>query len=163
MDEYCIIYGGTDSNPGPFIIAVSKDQNLINGFREEHYHFCRGGEVVCDNNYNDLASDFEIEYKGGHYMTPVMTTKFIEYLTNIYNQLHLLADVFDRETPNLRFTDEEHEMVEEGLYFLFDHLTNMVPYEIADVVEESVYGSILNIEKCLDDFISVYEPEENIY
>ena len=73
MNEYCIIYGKNNSNPGPFIVAVSKDQNMINGFREEHYHFCAGGEVAVDVFYDNLADDYEIEYKGGHYMTPLMT------------------------------------------------------------------------------------------
>ena len=37
-------------------------KNIIN--------FCAGGEVVVDGFYDNLADDYEIEYKGGHYMTP---------------------------------------------------------------------------------------------
>ena len=98
--EYVIIYGRTDSDPSPFIVAVSKDQNMINGFREEHYQFCAGGEVVVDGFYDNLADDYEIEYKGGHYMTPLMTTKFMEYLTSVYipatvNNLEYGINAFD--------------------------------------------------------------------
>ena len=39
-NEYCVIYASTDSNP-MFIVAVSQDQNMISGFREEHYHFAK--------------------------------------------------------------------------------------------------------------------------
>ena len=54
--EYCIIYGCNDNDPGPFVIGVTKDQDMINGFREEHYHFCRGGNVVIDSMYDNLAA-----------------------------------------------------------------------------------------------------------
>ena len=79
--EYCVIYGYNESEPGPFIIGVTKDQSMIDGFREEHYHFCKGGEVLVDSFYDNLAPDYEIQYISGHYMTPAMITEFMRYLT----------------------------------------------------------------------------------
>lgn len=172
MEEYMIIYGRTDSDPGPFIIAVSKDQNMINGFREEHYHFCADGEVVVDGFYNNLASDYEIEYKSGHYLTPAMTTKFMEYLTSVYNQLFSIADVIERDIDHLIFTEVEQEMVEDGFGLLMEHLQNMsytmnvaTPYDFdtSDIIEDSVYGATLNIPECLDRFMATFEPEPDIY
>lgn len=172
MDEYIIIYGRTDSDPSPFIIAVSKDQNMINGFREEHYHFCADGEVVVDGFYNNLASDYEIEYKSGHYMTPVMTTKFMEYLTSVYNQLFSIADNIERDIDHLIFTEVEQEMIDDGFGLLMEHLQNMsytmnvaTPYDFdaSDIIEDSVYGATLNIPECLDRFMARFEPEPNIY
>ena len=172
MEEYMIIYGRTDSDPGPFIIAVSKDQNMINGFREEHYHFCADGEVVVDGFYNNLASDYEIEYKSGHYMTPAMTTKFMEYLTSVYNQLFSIADVIERDIDHLIFTEVEQEMVEDGFGLLMEHLQNMsytmniaTPYDFnaSDIIEDSVYGATLNIPECLNRFMATFEPEPDIY
>lgn len=172
MEEYMIIYGRTDSDPSPFVIAVSKDQNMINGFREEHYHFCADGEVVVDGFYNNLASDYEIEYKAGHYMTPAMTTKFMEYLTSVYNQLFSIADVIERDIDHLIFTEVEQEMVEDGFGLLMEHLQNMsytmnvaTPYDFdaSDIIEDSVYGATLNIPECLDRFMATFEPEPDIY
>lgn len=171
MEEYMIIYGRTDSDPGPFVVAVSKDQNMINGFREEHYHFCADGEVVIDGFYDNLVSDYEIEYKGGHYMTPVMTTKFLEYLTSVYNQLFSLADTIERDIDHLIFSEVEQEMVEEGYGLLMEHLQNMsytmniatpYDYDATDIIEDSVYGATLNIPECLDRFMATFEPEAGI-
>lgn len=160
--EYCIIYGGTDFNPGPFIIGVSNDQKMINGFREEHYHFCKGGKIVNDNRYYDLAADYEISYKGGHYMTPVMVTKFIDYLTAIYNQLSQVLDVYERNLEYLLFNENDQDIVDDGFGLLSEHLSDIIPIELSEIIEESIYGSVLNIEKCLDDFISIYEPDQNL-
>ena len=54
--------GKTWQKNSMFIMAVSKDQNMINGFREQHYQYCRGGEIVRDNKYYDYAGDFEINF-----------------------------------------------------------------------------------------------------
>lgn len=170
--EYCIIYGRTDADPGPFIIAVSKDQNMINGFREEHYHFCAGGEVVVDGFYDNLASEYEIEYKSGHYMTPIMSTKFIEYLTSVYNQLFSIADTIERDIEHFIFTETEQNIIDEGFGLLMEHLQNMsytmnvaTPYDFdaSDVIEDSVYGATLNIPECLDRFMATFEPEPGIF
>ena len=170
--EYVIIYGRTDSDPSPFIVAVSKDQNMINGFREEHYHFCAGGEVAVDVFYDNLADDYEIEYKGGHYMTPLMTTKFMEYLTSVYNQLFSIADTIERDIEHFIFTESEQNIIDEGFGLLMEHLQNMsytmnvaTPYDFnaSDVIEDSVYGATLNIPECLDRFMSSFEPEPGIY
>ena len=172
MNEYCIIYGKNSENPGPFIVAVSKDQNMINGFREEHYQFCTGGEIVVDGFYDNIADDYEIEYKGGHYMTPVMTTKFMEYLTSVYNQLFSISDTLERDLEHLIFTETEQRIVDEGFGLLLEHLQNMsytmniataYDFDTSDIIEDSVYGATLNIPECLDRFMSTFEPEPGIY
>lgn len=167
--EYCIIYGCNDNNPGPFIVAVTKDQNMINGFREEHYHFCRGGEVMVDSFYDNLASEYEIQYTGGHYLTPIMITKFIEYLTSVYNQFFMLFDNLESNVDNLIFNEVEQEIVDDGFSLLRDHLNDLVysvnmsnVYGEADIVEDSVYGSILNIPLCLERFLQTFQPEPGI-
>jgi hypothetical protein len=164
--EYCIIYGYNDVDPGPFIIGVTKDQNMIDGFRQEHYHFCRGGEVTIDGFYDNLAPDYEIQYTGGHYLTPVMITEFIEYLTAEYNQLFMLFDNIERDVDNLIFNEAEQAVVEEGIDLLREHLNNLMytmntegRYGEANIIEDSVYGSILNIPLCLDNFLSTYQPK----
>ena len=73
-NQYCLIYGSTDENPGLFIIGVSKNQNMINGFREEHYHFCVHGEVVRGYDYDKLAPDFEISSRTAARDSPVLIT-----------------------------------------------------------------------------------------
>lgn len=170
--EYCIIYGSTEADPGPFILAVSKDQNLINGFREEHYQFCKAGEVVVDGFYDNLASDYEISYKSGHYMTPIMVTKFMEYLTSVYNQLFSIADVLERDLEHFIFTESEQEIIDDGFGLLMEHLQNMsytmnvaTPYDFdaSDIIEDSVYGATLNIPECLDRFMATFEPDAGLY
>jgi hypothetical protein len=145
---------------------------MINGFREEHYHFCAGGEVAVDVFYDNLADDYEIEYKGGHYMTPLMTTKFMEYLTSVYNQLFSIADTIERDIEHFIFTESEQNIIDEGFGLLMEHLQNMsytmnvaAPYDfdVSDVIEDSVYGATLNIPECLDRFISSFEPEPGIF
>lgn len=168
--EYCVIYGFNDVDPGPFIIGVTKDQNMINGFREEHYHFCKGGEILVDSFYDNLSNDYEIQYLAGHYLTPVMITKFMEYLTAQYNQLFMLYDNIDRDIDNFIFNEVEQEIVDDGFGLLRDHLgelsytiNTLNIYGTADVIEDSVYGAILNIPLCLEQFLSTYKPEANIY
>jgi hypothetical protein len=167
--EYCIIYGYNDVDPGPFIIGVTKDQEMINGFREEHYHFCKGGEVAIDGFYNNLSQDYEIQYTAGHYLTPVMITKFMEYLTAEYNQLFMYYDIIERDIDNLIFNEYDMEVVEEGISTLRDHLGELMYtvntlniYGEADIIEDSVYGSILNIPLCLDRFLATYQPEAGL-
>lgn len=167
--EYCVIYGGTDSNPGPFIIAVSKDQNMINGFREEHYQFCKGGEILIDKFYNNLSDDFEIRYVSGHYVTPVMMTKFMEYLTSIFNQVCMLIDNIDTNIDDLKFDDEELYIISEGFDLLREQTYGIAytmnvsdPYGSDNLLDDSIYASILNVEECLERFMSVYEPEHYI-
>ena len=165
MEEYCIIYGGTDKNPGPFIMAVSKDQNMINGCREQHYQYGRGGEIVRDNKYYDYAGDFEITCRNGHYMTPAMETEFMDYLTAIFNQLVQLCDVYETTIDEeFVINDYEREIMEDGFGLLSEHLSSaQYPLEIADIVEDSIYGETLNVLYCLDQFMSVYEPTGNIF
>lgn len=167
--EYCVIYGGTDSNPGPFIIAVSKDQNMINGFREEHYHFCKGGEILVDKFYNNLVDDFEIRYISGHYVTPVMMTKFMEYLTSVFNQVCMLLDTIDTNIDDLKFDEEELYIISEGFDLLREQTYGIAytmnvsdPYCSDNLLEDSIYASILNVEECLERFMSIYEPEDYI-
>ena len=170
MEEYCIIYGCNDNDPGPFIIGVTKDQNMINGFREEHYHFCRGGEVVVDSFYNNLSSEYEIQYMAGHYLTPIMITKFMEYLTAQYNQLFMYFDNIERDLDNLRFSEAEYEILDDGFGLLREHLGELMYtvntlniYGEADIIEDSVYGAILNIPLCLEKFLSTFQPEAGIF
>ena len=165
--EYCVIYGGTDTNPGPFIIAVSKDQNMINGFREEHYHFCKGGEILIDQFYDNLANDFEIRYISGHYLTPVMLTKFMEYLTSVFNTVCMLVDNIDSCIDDLKFDEDELSIISEGMDLLREQTyglsyTMNVPdhYGSNDGIDDSIYASILNVELCLDRFMETYEPED---
>lgn len=168
--EYCIIYGCNDVDPGPFVIGVTKDQNMINGFREEHYHFCRDGKIMVDSFYDNLASDYEIQYLAGHYLTPAMITKFMEYITAKYNQLFMLYDNIERDIDNLVFNEVEQEIIDDGFGLLREHLgelsytvNTLNIYGSADVIEDSVYGAILNIPLCLEQFLSTYQPEANIY
>lgn len=169
--EYCVIYGSTSNNPGPFIIAVSKDQTMINGFREEHYHLCMGGEIVVDQFYDNLASDFEIRYISGHYMTPVMMTAFMNYLTSVFNQVCMLVDNIDRDIDNLIFDEDEYSIVSEGFDLLREQTYGLSytmnvpePYGSTGDIDDSIYASILNVGECLDIFMSNYEPEDyNIY
>lgn len=157
-EEYCVIYGGSDENPGPFVIAVSKDQEMINGFREEHYHFCKNGEIINDGQYENFMYDYEISYKLGHYITPAMLTEFTSYLTSIYNRIYQISDTYERELCHLLFNEADQLIVDDGFGLLAEHLADMVPIELSDEVDDSLYGSVLNIEKCLDQFMSTYKP-----
>lgn len=168
--EYCVIYGYNDNDPGPFIIGVTKDQNMINGFREEHYHFCKGGEVLIDSFYDNLAPDYEIQYISGHYMTPAMITDFMRYLTAQCNQICMLLDTLERDTEYIRFNETEQDIVEEGFSFLREHVQDMAytmnmgnTYGSRNDIEDSVYASILNIPLCLENFLSTYRPEPCLY
>lgn len=168
--EYCVIYGYNDNDPGPFIIAVTKDQSMIDGFREEHYHFCRGGEILIDSFYDNLAPDYEIQYTSGHYLTPAMITDFMRYLTAQCNQICMVLDVLERDSEYLRFTDDERDIVDEGFSFLRDHVQDMAytmnisdGYGSRNDIEDSVYASILNVPECLERFLSTYRPEANLY
>ena len=156
-NEYCIIYGSTDNNPGMFVIAVSRDQELINGFREEHYHFAKYGEVVNDGRYEDYCVDYEISYKAGHYLTPMMITEFLDYMTSIYNQLTMILDVYERNIECLKFNKNDEDVVFDGFGTFHQHLESIAPIEYSDIVDD--YGQILNVEICLDNFMSIYEPK----
>lgn len=156
-DQYCLIYGSTDENPGLFIIGVSKNQNMINGFREEYYHICKYGEVVDDGQYDKYAGDYEVNCYLGHYMTPVMITDFVDYLTGIYNKFTYISDIYDINLPNLKFTPKNESIVSEAADLLSSHLSAMVPIELSEVIDDSIYGEVLNIENCLEEFLSTYE------
>lgn len=159
VDQYCIIYGGSEYNPGPFVLAVSKDQNMINGFREEHYHICRGGEICEDSRYNTFSSDYEIEYYMGHYMTQKMVTEFCQYCTSIYNIVYAITDTLERELCYLKFDESDQDIIDDGFGLLNEQMINTAPIELCDLVEQGhVYGSVLDIEACLDKFLSTYEP-----
>ena len=155
-EEYCIIYASTDSNP-MFVVGVSKDQEMINGFREEHYHFAKYGEVVNDGRYGDFFPDYEIFYQAGHYMTSVMQTEFLDYLTAVYNQFSMLEDVIDRNIYYLNFTDNDESVIYDGFGLLQEHLEGIAPVDFSNVVDD--YGQILNIELCLENFMNIYEPK----
>ena len=168
--QYCVIYGYNDNDPGPFIIGVTKNQDMINGFREEHYHFCRGGEILNDGMYEQLASDYEIEYSSGHYITPKMLTEFMEYLTAEFNQITMLTDALLRDSEYLIFNETEQDILTEGLDFLHEtlyeasygmHIDNT--YGSNDSINDSIYASILDIPKCLDRFLSTYQPSNGLF
>lgn len=157
-EEYCVIYGATDENPAPFVIAVSKDQSMINGFREEYWHLCKGGEILSDGGYDTFSSDYEIQLYMGRYMTPMMITKFNEYVTSIFNRMWSLVDNLDNMRDNLKFTESDDVDVNDGLGFLQEILSEIVPIEMFNG-EGSVYGNVLDIDKCLERFISIFIPE----
>lgn len=168
--QYCVIYGYNDNDPGPFIIGVTKNQDMINGFREEHYHLCRGGEILTDNLYEQLSSDYEIMYTSGHYLTPKMLTEFMEYLTAEFNQLTMLADAINRDAEYLVFNETEQDIISDGLGFLHEilyeascglHMDNK--YGSMDPLNDSIYASILDIPKCLDKFLSTYQPSNGLF
>lgn len=169
--QYCVIYGCNDNDPGPFIIAVTKDQNMINGFREEHYHFCKGGEILTDGFYDNLTSDYEIQYIAGHYMTPKMITDFMSYLTSEYNQITMYADNLERDLEYILFdNDEEYAIVEEGIGFLRDHLFEVTAsfhmsdrYGSDDQILNSLYANVMNIPLCLEKFLSTYQPDAGLF
>ena len=168
--EYCIIYGYNDNDPGPFVIGVTKDQNMINGFREEHYQFCKGGEVVVDTFYDNLSSDYEITYSAGHYLTPKMITDFMQFLTAEYNQISMLVDNLSRDIEYLKFNETEQDILSDGIGFLHEilydvsygvHMDNR--YGTNDQIMDSIYANILDVPKCLDKFLSTYQPTADIF
>lgn len=167
---YCIIYGYNDNDPGPFIIGVTKDQNMINGFREEHYQFCKGGTVITDRCYDDLASDYEIRYSAGHYLTPKMITEFMQYLTTEYNQLTSIIDMLTRDTDYLKLNETEQDIITEGIGFLNETLYELSygfhmedRYGTNDEILDSIYASVLDIPVCLDRFLSTYQPNAELF
>lgn len=168
--QYCIIYGYNDNDPGPFIIGVTKNQDMINGFREEHYHFCRGGEILTDNLYDQLSSDYEIMYTSGHYLTPKILTEFMEYLTAEFNQLTMLVDTINRDVEYLIFNETEQDIISDGLDFLHETLYEASyglhmdeKYGTSDPINDSIYASVLNIPECLDRFLSTYQPSNGLF
>lgn len=168
--QYCVIYGYNDNDPGPFIIGVTKNQDMINGFREEHYHFCRGGEILTDNLYDQLSSDYEIMYTSGHYLTPKILTEFMEYLTAEFNQLTMLVDTINRDVEYLIFNETEQDIISDGLDFLHETLYEASyglhmdeKYGTSDPINDSIYASVLNIPECLDRFLSTYQPSNGLF
>lgn len=167
--EYCIIYGCNDVDPGPFVVGVTKDQDMINGFREEHYHFCKGGNVVIDSFYDNLSADYEIRYSGGHYLTPKMITDFMQYLTAEYNQLTMLIDALSRDVEYFKFNETEQDIISEGLGFLHETLyetsygMHMENKYGSDDILDSIYASVLDVPECLNRFLSTYQPEAGLF
>lgn len=161
MNEYCIIYGTSDVDPGPFVLAVSKDQSMINGFREEHYHICRNGEICEDNRYETFSSDYEIQLYMGHFMTQKMITDFCQHCTSIYNCLWSISDTIERELEYFKFDDYEHDILNDGFGLLAEQLSDITPLELSNLSEQDghVYGSVLNIESCLEKFLATYSPK----
>lgn len=158
-EEYCIIYGTTDNNPGPFVLAVSNDQEMINGFREEHYHICRGGEIVNDSRYDIFAGDYEIQEYMGHYMTQRMITDFCQYCTSIFNSLWSITDTIERELQYIKFNPDEQSVVDDGFGLLCEILSQSAPIETRDIMEQGhIYADVLYIEKCLEGFLATYQP-----
>lgn len=160
IEEYCIIYGHTDSNPGPFILAVSKDQEMINGFREEHYHLCRGGEIIKDTRYDVFAGDYMVEEYMGHFMTQRMITDFCQYCTSVFNSIYAITDTLERDLSYLKFGPDEQHVVDDGFGLLCEILSAVAPIETKDMMEQGhIYADILYIDKCLERFLSTYQPE----
>jgi len=168
MKEYCVIYGCNDNDPGPFIVAVTTNQDMINGFREEHYHFCIGGEVLVDSFYDNISSDYEILRFMGHYVTPIMMTDFTNYLVSVYNGIYKCIDSLENDIDNINFTDDEREIVDMGFGLVKEHLENLVynmnivgDYSDDDLVD-SIYAELLNIPECLNRFLATYQPKNGI-
>lgn len=160
VEEYCIIYGRTDNNPGPFILAVSNDQDMINGFREEHYHLCRGGEIVNDNRFDMFSGDYMVEEYMGHFMTQRMITDFCQYCTSVFNSLFAITDTLERDLDYLKFNEEEQNVVDDGFGLLCEILSNVAPIETRDLMEQGhIYADVLCIDKCLERFLATYQPE----
>lgn len=158
MEEYCIIYGHSDNNPGPFVIAVSDNQEFINGFREEHYHLCKGGEIVKDNR-RDVFSDYEIQLHCGHYMTPKMVTDFCEYTTHLYNQLMGITDMIERDMNYFKFDDNDQEIIDEGFALLLEIVSDSAPVEYGCELDDIIDGcSVFDLPECLDVFLASYQP-----
>lgn len=168
MKEYCVIYGYNDNDPGPFIVAVTTNQDMINGFREEHYHFCIGGEVLVDSFYDNISSDYEILRFMGHYVTPIMMTDFTNYLVSVYNGIYKCIDSLENDIDNINFTDDEREIVDMGFGLVKEHLENLVynmnivgDYSDDDLVD-SIYAELLNIPECLNRFLATYQPKNGL-
>ena len=169
MKEYCVIYGCNDNDPGPFIVGVTTNQAMINGFREEHYHFCRGGEVLVDSFYDNISADYEIQYTMGHYMTPIMISEFTDYLISVYNMIFKCVDNIENDIDNLKFTEDEREIVDDGFGLVKEHLENLVynmninyTYGSEDALADSIYAELLNIPLCLERFLSTYQPKNGL-
>ena len=168
MKEYCVIYGYNDNDPGPFIVAVTTNQDMINGFREEHYHFCIGGEVLVDSFYDNISSDYEILRFMGHYVTPIMMTDFTNYLVSVYNGIYKCIDSLENDIDNINFTDDEREIVDMGFGLVKEHLENLVynmniagDYSDDDLID-SIYAELLNIPECLNRFLATYQPKNGL-
>ena len=168
MKEYCVIYGYNDNDPGPFIAAVTTNQDMINGFREEHYHFCIGGEVLVDSFYDNISSDYEILRFMGHYVTPIMMTDFTNYLVSVYNGIYKCIDSLENDIDNINFTDDEREIVDMGFGLVKEHLENLVynmniagDYSDDDLID-SIYAELLNIPECLNRFLATYQPKNGL-
>ena len=142
---------------------------MINGFREEHYHICRGGEVLIDSFYKNLSADYEIQYIAGHYLTPVMITAFVDYLTTQYNTIFKCLEHIESDIDNLKFSDDERDVLDDGFGFLREHLQDIVytmnisyGYGSSDEITDSVYAGLLKIPLCLERFLATYQPQAGI-
>jgi hypothetical protein len=67
--------------------------------------------------------------------------------------------MYEHNIVGLKLTEKNEEIATEAMDFLSSHLMNMVPMELSEVIDDSIYGKILNIENCLEDFLSTYEPK----
>lgn len=161
--EYCIIYGHSDKDPGPFVLAVSDNQEMINGFREEHYHLCKGGEIVKDNMY-DNYKDYHIENQCGHYMTPMMITGFCEYCRSLFNKLVEITDMIERDLSYFRFDDSDQDKIDDGFTLLLEILTDSAPVEYECELDDILNGcSVFDLPECLDNFLAIYQPDGNVF
>jgi hypothetical protein len=79
-------------------------------------------------------------------------------------------DNIERDLDNLRFSEVEYEILDDGFGLLREHLGELMYtvntlniYGEADIIEDSVYGAILNIPLCLEKFLSTFQPEAGIF
>lgn len=155
MTEYCVIYGSSDDRPEPFIFGVTNNQQLINGFREEHYHICVGAEIRNDNGYDNYI-DYEIMEYLGHFITNKMLTDFCDYCTSIFNRIYGITDTIEMDVSYLKFDENEEEIVDDGFGLLFEIMCSAAPLELHEMKNNSIYDDVLDIHKCLEEFLSTY-------
>ena len=158
--EYIKIYGSSKYRSEPFILGVSDDQYLINGFKEEWYYIIHDYEIVHDNNFSTYSDYYILEFEG-RFLTDKMLTSFYSYYSSKYDEIVNLVNVIEADLDIFKFNDEENDVLMNGFYPLLDLFSRIAPTELEDMRIDGCVRiksmEMFNVEKLIDTFLEQYE------
>lgn len=153
--EYMIIYGSSPQRREPFILAVTNDQNYINGFKNDFYDYCHDYKIVNDNKF-EMYDDYHVREICNHYITEKMLTQFYEEYINIYD---ILINFLNTDIDIFKWTDKEMDRLELG-FEIINTISYSGPIDIEDLRYNSemlISKDIVDIPKLLEEFIYEFE------
>lgn len=156
--EYIKIYGSSRYRSEPFILAVSDNQYLIDGFKQEWSDIIHDYKIVLDDNYDKYSDYYILEFEN-RFITDKMLTDFYTYYMSEYDTIAIIMDVIQADLDIFIFDDEENDILMDGLDPLLNIFSQTAPTDLEEMRSEGrvLNHDIFNVSKLLEKFIMEYE------